>query len=397
VHARAQRLEPLPLGKKAGLLLMAILTVLACGKSDKPDSVAAVVVDTAHIIPAALDDACIRQGWRTVCRIPEHTDDQRLNDGADAYGPKVFAAPAESLATHRFDDSFATVGEAVALIHVEPQGPGVPLPATYTNLHLEAGVNCVYLRPSSPSTWVGYVVLANVQPNQKPCIDNNPNLANQLRVTAIRHKEFRSDADVPAVIRFQEGVAGSTGAPQPLIGVKCGGSWCMLHPSGTSPRPIAHGTYKDNVREWAVRGWGDSQHLGEFVNGSTVLTYGKNLEASVVPAQGATIEELARFEGKMFHAATVYFRGDPKGTKYETAWGFAQGENEIWLGKTGEIWHAEVRRSTGCGSPPCVHVVKAVRKPHLRLPPATARFQWDPLDEGIWVRCADGCCQVSGT
>jgi len=123
--------------------------------------------------------------------------------------------------------------------------------------------------------------------------------------------------------------------------------------------------------------------------------------ASVVPGPATNFTTESEFAGQFTHAATVYFRGTvPAGSDYDVRWGFKQGENEIhvMMNADGTYSGKTVSHHPSCGAQGCTHVLNVLRTDHNNVqPPGTARFLWDPNDEGVWMRCADGCCKVSGT
>jgi hypothetical protein len=394
VNNRARRLR----SSSHGLALCVVGAALAASCSSGPpvSSAALAAADSAHVLPSRLDQFCIRQQWTRTCRIPEYTDDQRLNNGVDQYGPKAFAVPAEDLERRGTQQMFVGVGAAVGGVDIDTTGSSLDLPPTYRKLNLAPGLNCIYLDFSLSSGWTGYIMPPDAA-SPKPCPDN-PAVTNPLPVIATHHPRFPSDADVPGVIRFHEGSTGTVGTPQPGIGVKCAEKWCIILPGGAMPVRSAHHGMEPRKREWEVLGWSDAQHLAVFASGSTQPVYGKDMQASIVPDKGARLTSIEKFEGNWVKAATVVFSDDPRASKYETSWGFAEGRNQILIRKDGNLWSGRVKHHNGLSCLlGCTKDVIVKRHPHQTMPPATARFRWEEHDEGLWVRCADGCCKVSGT
>jgi hypothetical protein len=356
---------------------------------------------TGHILPDSLMAFCARQHWDSICTVPEYTDDQRLNAGHGEYGPKVFGIPADGLAQRVSAASFNSVGAAVGAVFVDTTA-GTPLPAPYQDLNLAAGVNCVYLRFNPPTAdFVGYVV-PPLPPPAVPCPDNGAT-GGALPVIAVSSPGFNSSNAVPAVLRFHEGNRHVNARPQALIGIKCAERWCMLAPAQTDTVPLPHQGLNPGQMTWAVHGWSDAQHLGVNTGPGTPIRLSPDLEASIVPGVATTFTGIGNFENQMVHLATVHFNVNvPPNSKYGLHWGFKIGDNQIWVRKNGSDWVGEVRNygpSMGCTpTSPCVHPVVIERTDHNGVyPPATARFRWDENDEGLWARCDDGCCKVSGT
>src|SRR5881392_2637712 len=111
------------------------------------------IVDTVHVIPTRLANFCTRLNWAT-CRIWEFTDDQRLNTGADSYGPYSFIVPAEDLVSRT--GFIQPGGVLVAGVLVDTTGTQASLPQTYQKLNLNPGMNCVYLQQNA-GPWTAFV------------------------------------------------------------------------------------------------------------------------------------------------------------------------------------------------------------------------------------------------
>ena len=392
------------------IAIFSFMTITGCKADEKPDVPPApaprptpsVAADTIRALATAADNFCTRQLWTAVCDLHEVTDDQRLNNGHGVYAHWAGTVPAVGL-KDRTAASFATIGEPVAAILVAPEG-SLALPQSYLNLKLRLGANCVYLKFMGGSQYQGYIIPETGNGGGAaglPCVANpTVTASDRVDVVAIKHPRFSHRDSVPPAARFHEAkFHGVTGLPQPLFGVKCDDRWCVLGPSNTNIRPILQAANHPNEKKWVVRGWGDMQHLGVFVSPNTPLQLSGNLEAAIIPGPATEFTSAAQFEPSFAHAATVYISGNPEGTKYDTGWGFKTGTNEIQIQKAAgqDSWTGQVvSHGQGCPSTGCLKTVRVVKENHGTNPPGIVRFRWDEADEGVWVRCADGCCKVSG-
>src|SRR6478672_9858679 len=84
--------------------------------------------------------------WPYGC-VPLYTDDQRLNDGADGYGPLAHASPLPGDSYPSRTDFEVPIAQSipVGVVVVDPNG-GASLPKSYSDLHLGYGINCVFFR-----------------------------------------------------------------------------------------------------------------------------------------------------------------------------------------------------------------------------------------------------------
>ena len=403
----SQRLRSLLFDVSLPLAMAAAAGVTGCNPasnknvSSGPDSTkgGGAGSDTTHTLQADLASFCARQAWTDVCTVPEFTDDQRLSNGGSSheeYGPVVKTIPADGLETRINSASFASIGAAVAAIRVDTIGPPTSLPQTYRNLELEPGINCVYLGYTlSTNSWRGYLTRAGSGTPACPVLSAAPNAG--IPAIAVGTPGFGTSADVPAVARFHDGRKGQS--DQPLFGVKCGERWCILRPQGSDTVHTPHQGQHPTDRRWAVHGWSDSQHLGMMVGSPPHVVRGP-IDASVIPGPAADYTAENQFDGVYHHAATVYFDVAPTASEYVNDWGFKKGENQIVIKRNADGTYTGKVLSTGpqCPTGFCEKTVNVFRTDHANVqPPATARFLWEPNDEGAWVRCADGCCKVSAT
>jgi hypothetical protein len=277
---------------------------------------------------------------------------------------------------------------------------------------------CLLVGLTQSGDWIGFAV----PPLARGCAeyDDRPTselLANPL-ATKLAVTPFGAEADlgsgdhVPRLARWEwrEGNEINT------IGIRCGRDWCQIGPDGFAPGqheappyvpagPAARRKYK------RIKGWHDYQMLA--VNRGTPdapRLVPSSLRGRIAPHEDfnpATI-------GPAFAtAATVHLTTGSAADQavYAGKFGLAAGDNTVELcrgtwqqctGQTtpapcapegGETFFARIS-SAGSTDPPAVRCVKYVA--HSGGTPAGARWGWDPKDEGMWMRCFFGCCQIKG-
>lgn len=383
----------------AVLALLATLSIASCTVGPSPKVARARIAFTPYAFSTspATSATFTRLGWQNYTS-PEYTDDQRFTDSNGVYGPIAHIAPSDSLRylnTVADFDLYGDTGFVAGVIKIDTTAGSV-LPSTYTALNVAADFNCVRLSHRA-SGW--FAVVTPLAPVGPPCPPSTT--ATPLPVQRVVSAAFPTSADVPAVARFHEGRTGAN-MRAPLFGLKCAEGWCIAVPSGTDTLPVPQAGVNAGVRGWFVHGWGDAQHLG-VPNGST-----KHIEASmlanaaVIPDPGLGRYSIpSNFDTGWVHVATVRFGGNPNSTAYGSKWHYRGGNNEVFIrtstsSTTG--WTGEVRNVTHFLGIPITHRYTVIvnRTPHTGLSiPGTSRFWWYDDDEGLWVRCDEGCCQVA--
>lgn len=344
-----------------------------------------------HDLLPAINAFCTNLAWLT-CMSPEYTDDQAFMGATkQTYGPAAFIAPAQNLNSHQNDAAFQAGAVLVGYVYVAPSNAA--LPSTYTDLKLNYGHNCLYLRHES-GAFKAYVV-----PQNATCGTYTPDPAHLLNVQAISSNAFPGHPNIPPVARFHEGNKGQL-AGVPFLGVKCGDKWCLVLPQAgndvVSEWVPPHVGVRNDLKTWMVYGWNDSQHLAVRNQGGGLAR--SNMRVSVVADTNLGNITEAMFAQEFQHVATVYFRGSPS-DKYKDTWHYGRGHNEIFLRKNNanQTWEAEIRHTLYIlGIPVVTHVTTAQveRRDHGAPVPATARFLWTVNDEDLWIGCDDGCCRV---
>jgi hypothetical protein len=368
--------------------------------------------------------------------IPEYHDEGRLlgdtDSGGRLLGPvsAIFASPFLGGTSHPWEIVEDGFPGTLAAIVVVDHGPHEQLPTTYKNLNLHFGVNCIwlYLPPlqngaayggdvttlplsvyvshaGNPARcrqeWMGKMVV----PPLSGGLADGP-----LPVVAVKDLRFTGDADYPAVARFDTDKSG-----EPILAFKCLDAFCEVFPksvtagqsrgevrtpagltsvsattpSWTVPSGMASLT-REEVRNRVIKGWHDEQELG--VRDTKLKWRPSGVTATVVPNPAAANLDSAAFNGSWQPVATVTFHGaPPTGSSYEK-WGFTNGVNVLNLGFFG-TWKAKLVKPDG-SSREWTHVT---RTRHFDVAvPATARFRWTGIDEGLWTPCGRACCHSDG-
>lgn len=362
--------------------------------------------DTVRLFSPSFLSVCARAKSET-CANPIFTDDQGLMDNSGQPGPHAYVAPADGLKMLRNAAAFTDL-TYVGFVWIKPDEiVGGTLPDNYLNLLLNPtrdGVTCMYLRWNG-KVFDAYMVAAAAVPcPDKPDVTDSQKL--EVRAApnppnwASGSEEDQADR-IPPVARFHEGNKhGVKGIP--LIGIRCGGKWCMLLPrdhdvpATVDTANLAHKGYKKNGKTWEVHGWHDVQHLSEPTTAPRKFTF-TNHDASIVAT-----ESLGSYDWTVpvpRHAATIHFPNDPTGS-YAGLWHYLKGDNDlyVWKDAAGK-WQGYIQNEKGPWYHKTTYIISVnVDQVHKGTnPPATARFRWSNQDEDVWVECETGCCYVSLT
>ena len=319
--------------------------------------------------------------------IPEYHDEQRLPDGNGGFGPMAYIYASPALGGFTSLGQFAAHGDRgvlVGIVSLVQTMPGEAIPATYTDLGLGWGLNCIYLsyRATGPqeTRWHGYVTNSGTAPNTPCSRTNNPK---PLEAHATRQAPYGLKDNIP-VARFSDTMAGT-----PLLGVACVDAWCEIGPNAKDARP----TEELGGPKLRIKGWHDEQLLAES-DGSGGLK--PSTRATIVPHDAIDELQLSDF-AEWVEIADIRLKQDPPTTSKYYKWGLRKGKNVLELRMVGTTFEAQVTSWAGG-----VRVTRPwefiePRHPHEDAAvPGTARFRWTIADEGIWVPCGQGCCKVEG-
>jgi hypothetical protein len=306
---------------------------------------------------------------------PTTNDCQRLSRPGGPhgqYGPLAYLLPysqvLDTLSAERLD----VADVLVASIVVEASGNQ----NAYPQLHLMVGVNCAYLRGRGNSLRVRILRLGvNAKCHPNAATNGAPQLSVYVHNVAL--------PDVPSVGRWEEGMVGAT--TQPYFGIRCPAGWCEVGPASlVREPPLASGGPKQR----RIKGWYDRQVLAHIDDNGQLVRSG--VVGSIIPDENLGTYEVADFQAGWLPVAMIEMGATL--LKYETTFGLKQGRNrlDLMIDATGR-WRGRITADTG--EQFAVEIVPA----HLHHnPAAVARWGWWENDETMWVRCAYGCCQVSG-
>lgn len=327
--------------------------------------------------------------------IPEYHDEGRLptGDGSTALGPMahIFASPFLGEFTRRaqiFEHGLPGIMAAVVVVKVDGAA-GETLPPSYSALGLVDGKNCIWLwatgtRPTDP--FEVYVTNpTGAAPCDRSAARTGPYTVYERKENLFKHAQF------PGAARFDT----DRTFTYPVIAFKCLEAYCEVGASaGTWRRPVTHpgdGNGNPNAPKGVVKGWHDEQFLAERVGNQWRRT---SILANIVPAPGAGDEDVTDFEGRWVQVAMVRISGLTAGHKYYD-WGLRNGINRVQVRKDGAQWRMRVWPALG--SPKTWPDDRTFRMPHHdAVVPATVRFRFTLMDDGIWVPCGNGCCRSDG-
>lgn len=325
--------------------------------------------------------------------IPEYHDEQRLpvNAGADL-GPQaaIYASPHLDDFKKPWEfEAHGPVGALVAFVFVTRASWTGSMPGAYTDLGLAWGLNCVYLgRAATPSGWQGKVVPAP----GGTCRRNGPGTTLEVAANSLGGP---ADEMYPPVARFSESTLG-----KPLLGVKCLNAWCEMGRGPFTPLDPLGKTVGLTDPKALVKGWHDEQVLSEarWLSPTSYIFVKTGPRAALIPEPG--IEDLneAAFQTNWQPVATILLESTPTTGKY-ARWHLKRGPNRLelrWiLGSNGRpVWEARIWPS---GAPNPERWFFNQRERHFDVGvPATVRFRWTIMDDGIWAPCGMSCCQVEG-
>jgi hypothetical protein len=347
--------------------------------------------------------------------IPEFHDCQRLvTAGGSEYGPEagIYAFPGivSLLDTLRRLELANEPLRAIAAAEILSVG-------NYDQLGIEIGANCLYMftvagRPDAFMRPVG--------PDEQLCGERLKPLPPQsgwhhLNVTEDPVPAGFTEKDFSASARWDWD--DRVGVKKQFIGLPCKASWCLIgHVRPQSwrryDRPPGHSTRSRRVL--VIRGWYDEQRLG--VNptpGSPArlsTTYGTIFPDSLLGDRTETeyraTQWITAAQIKLTSNLPQYktkFNLDQTPTTGETynvvslcmgdatRCGIPSGAPVSKCAAATDPWYALIISAAGDTAYRCV-----TRHVHAGFDiPGNARWWWTDSDEGIWMRCPQGCCQVT--
>jgi hypothetical protein len=337
--------------------------------------------------------------------IPEYHDEQRLKGWDDPtdrrLGPAagIFLSPfVPDISNRKVIPSHIDVPGMLVGYVVVIQQPNETLSPNYQALHLDWGMNCLWLRSIAGNNYEAYIS----QPAPDSACRSNPmpQLHGPLEVR-------RSPLPNPYFVRDHAPAARFTDDTRqnPLLGVPCFDGWCDIGPPGFSPRPTPgylttrppyYGPGESNSRrETRIKGWYDEQYLEIDSTRWGRGWVATNVRAAIVP-RPRIHDAPPELVGQWRHVADVYLNQDPPGgTKYAGALFAGWNKIELMLESVGPPRKYLYRYTSSGGT---YEVYDVVAEGHQDAPvPGTTRWRYSMFDSGTWVPCGENsCCQSAG-
>jgi hypothetical protein len=295
----------------------------------------------------------------------------------------------------------------VALIVSEEGGSYLPLGITPPPGHPQGQrfFKCLLVYPVRPGTDELAARLVDV-PSERDCSTSTPVNSNDfidldVRITpGLEHY----DADhFPVVARWD------FFAQRQYITLWCGHArWCDVVPRGmTLPAVPATGDWTRDIP-----GWHDRQVLAS-VAGNSLRPSG--VTGTIYPALNLGRYTEDDFQGRWVPVASVELAASLPA--YATEFNFAPPDGGrlstislclgsraacVPAGKSADVsacgadptWWARLRRPTGEAATELYKCVTRYAVTNPVADPGTVRWRWRVLDEGGWMRCPQGCCEL---
>ncbi len=300
--------------------------------------------------------------------------------------------------------------------------------SSYARLGIKPGFNCLYFirqTQSLPAEWRARVVPVGRQPEL--CKDPLPPKASpgrELTVTTVKTVGGAPD-DSPPVARWDWDEVNRL----QYIGIRCGRAWCEVHPEMDTGHTFASSPLMSGL-PYRSKGWYDEQLLTVAGGATGSRPQVSGIKATFVPdarlGDQSGDPKVSRYANQWQKVGNVIIRTNPG--KYTSKLNLINAgenlaENDVslcyasqpspnpcftptnvgtakpptckeneWYGRI--VHHAAgaakidyfcvIRRSHDmAGMPPAPHI------------PGVVRWRWMLDDETIWVRCLQGCCEVT--
>ena len=309
-------------------------------------------------LSVAKKKACIKE-WNDYQRLMRRCFPQCT----DEYGPHAYVMAADSLGIWTKKDDFISE-KTVAEIATNGE---------YADLDLIQGLNELSLKydPNKPDKkqWIGLM---------------RPKDVTQAETLAVARFEgdscCTSPDDFPAVARWDY----NKNDNNQVIGVKCGDGWCEIG------RKVKYEHDHPGGKKRSVKGWFDEQRLAVGTRGSLKpWSAGVATIFAVDSLESYTKKE--DFESDWVHVATI---SSPQAYPKLGLVGTDRIQALMYLKHAaGGAWSARIVAIDG-NSAVTTSEFPVTMIEHNDSIPGVARWGWDDTDETIWVRCANGCCQV---
>lgn len=394
------------------------------------------------------------RSWPTLA-VPEFNDCQRfilVRGGARRYTNGLFAIFAHPQ-LDSLEERLETVAScplgcpeaqrASVLTSAEPAA-FIYADRSYPELSIAAGSNCLFLYRNG-SRWRARMVpiFSNDSNTCTVGVDPSDGVGYELLVRDATAPGLMLKDDYPPVARWDW----DFNAKEHYIGIKCGAAWCEVgnldgfEQSKAHPEAAEFPLNRFSRRSVEIKGWYDEQYLAvyemnELVPSNILGTFfpDKDLGSDDIDQDGVDDEDDFRTWNRV---ARVAIEAPASPTEldlralqvYDDKFGFVRTElgeqlNEIWLcdaslteggcpevpavvpaaclnapGQVdGRRWWARIRSAN---DPPDVFrkyvcIIGRRAEDQTLYIPGTVRWRWALQDEGGWIRCEQGCCEMPG-
>lgn len=312
-----------------------------------------------------------------IADIPEYHDCQRLLRPGKVYGPLVGIWARDELASVPLDNYRR--GVAVAeLLNFSTVG--------YPQLGIGPGYNCLYLQGDT-SNWRAFMVQLDTRSR---CPDEPR--AGEYRIIPLQVRvQPETKGQAPPAARWDL----DPRTDIQYMGVWCPSGWCEIGVRGFQPS-AEHG----GSQEMRVKGWYDEQYLSVFDSVSGTLRP-TSIRGRTVPAPRLDTLTLQHFgcrncnaapNGGWIYMASTFIEKDSANYYQRKLNLMPNAENRVYIRHNldSNVWEARIVNASS------TRMAQMLRVDHRNVRvPATSRWHFVPRDETVWVRCSDGCCDVS--
>lgn len=366
--------------------------------------------------------------------IPEYHDCQRfLNEDGTQFGE--FLAVFAGVRPQRLDTlALADSADHIPAGPLNPQNGLMAVPAAqiyaeqdYPPLNISIGFNCLYLYRDG-GVWRAKMTSSGL--SERDCfsaMDAATMLALPELDVLVRSFPWLRDTDYPRVARWDlDRGEGSVGIGEYSIRVGCGASECLIGPRGFQPENPVHlnlalANTGDPVRArvYAIEAWHDEQVLAMLPTaGSPPVPSG--IVGTILPDpridQFQVSDYRAPGPGGTHWLATAYVHlpsvppgytekfglyATPGPSDFNTislcngAWDVClppgEAEPSCRPSADGEWW---AKIEGPAGQRPVYRCIVYRQVTGIPIPP-TVRWRWLVDDDGGWMRCPQGCCELS--
>jgi hypothetical protein len=234
-------------------------------------------------------------------------------------------------------------------------------------------------------------------------VERNGTNVKTLKVKFVE-KPQNATRDIPTAATFFWYPRGALKWDHPLIGVKCPGGWCFIGNEVGVPNWSANGqtksrcTSEDETTDCVdVFGFHDEQRLAVSAGANGKKKLGDSW-GLILPDKDLASKDIPAFDASEVTVATIRIWGSDYVKSFTLP---AKAQLRMKLRHSGALpndgWTASVEaKLDGSSAWTVLKTGLAVtREAHTDPVIGAARWEWDPNDEGVWVRCAAGCCRVT--